>query len=217
MPPQTSGEKTQPSSLCQSLKMDAKTLCLGALALGDASGYEIRKLYEEGPLSYIHYTSFGSIYPALNKLLAEGLVSVTEHPQDGRPDKKVYHLTDQGREQFQQNLLAPPNGDRFRSDFLYMLYFSHMLPAEKVSELLDQMLVQYHAYHDDLKSREITEYPDKPPGARFVFNMGLEFYEMVIRFIEDKRQMLENPEACQTKSDTKTSADKATYQDSHNA
>ena len=29
--------------------MDAKTLCLGVLTLGEATGYEIKKAVEEGP------------------------------------------------------------------------------------------------------------------------------------------------------------------------
>ena len=52
--------------------MDARTLCLGALELGDASGYEIKKLYEEGDLSHFYAVGFGSIYPALTRLV-EGL------------------------------------------------------------------------------------------------------------------------------------------------
>ena len=31
--------------------MDAKTLCLGVLLRGEASGYEIKKAFEEGPFS----------------------------------------------------------------------------------------------------------------------------------------------------------------------
>jgi len=49
--------------------MDVKTLCLGVLSLGDASGYEIRKMFEEGPFAHFHHASFGSIYPALSPLL----------------------------------------------------------------------------------------------------------------------------------------------------
>ena len=52
--------------------MDAKTLCLGALSRGDASGYEIKKAFEEGPLSHIHEASFGAIYPALTRLDEQG-------------------------------------------------------------------------------------------------------------------------------------------------
>src|SRR3546814_665287 len=56
--------------------MDAKTLCLGVLSRGAASGYEIKKAFEEGPFSHFHQASFGSIYPTLNALSADGLVAV---------------------------------------------------------------------------------------------------------------------------------------------
>ena len=55
--------------------MDVKILCLGVLSRGEASGYEIKKAFEEGPFSHFHQASFGSIYPALNALSAEGLVA----------------------------------------------------------------------------------------------------------------------------------------------
>ena len=87
--------------------MDSKTLCLGALMLGDASGYEIKKLFEEGPFSYFHQTSLGSIYPALGTLMEEGLVTCDERAQEGRPDKKVYSLTDAGRAAFKKAMEWP--------------------------------------------------------------------------------------------------------------
>ena len=77
--------------------MDARTLCLGALELGDASGYEIKKLYEEGDLSHFYAVGFGSIYPALTRLVDDGLAECFDQPQDKRPDKKVYALTEAGR------------------------------------------------------------------------------------------------------------------------
>ena len=40
--------------------MDVKTLCLGVLTLGDASGYEIRKQFEEGPFAHFFGASYGS-------------------------------------------------------------------------------------------------------------------------------------------------------------
>ncbi|MCZ6511637.1 MAG: PadR family transcriptional regulator, partial [Alphaproteobacteria bacterium] len=49
--------------------MDTKTLCLGVLTHGDASGYEIKKALEDGPFGHIQEIGFGSIYPALAKLL----------------------------------------------------------------------------------------------------------------------------------------------------
>ena len=59
--------------------MNVRTLCLGVLSFGEATGYEIKKEIEEGPFSHFIEASFGSIYPALTQLLGEGL-----HPFNGQ-------------------------------------------------------------------------------------------------------------------------------------
>jgi PadR family transcriptional regulator AphA len=51
--------------------MDIRTLCLGILTFGDATGYTIKKRLE-GPLRHFYDASFGSIYPALRKLTDAG-------------------------------------------------------------------------------------------------------------------------------------------------
>ena len=115
--------------------MDTKTLCLGVLSRGDASGYEIKKAFEEGPLSHIHEASFGAIYPALTRLDAQGLVACREMAQEKRPDKKVYSITEAGREALLGALMAPPAHDKVRSDFLFILFFAQMLDAPAIAIL----------------------------------------------------------------------------------
>ncbi|HHY48365.1 MAG TPA: PadR family transcriptional regulator, partial [Alphaproteobacteria bacterium] len=55
--------------------MNVRTICLAILYDEEASGYEIRKLVVEGEYSYFIDASYGSIYPALQKLEAEKLVT----------------------------------------------------------------------------------------------------------------------------------------------
>ena len=74
--------------------MSVRSLCLAILSFGDATGYEIRKESTEGRFSYFDDASFGSIYPALARLESEGLVTVREEPQAGKPARKVYSITD---------------------------------------------------------------------------------------------------------------------------
>src|ERR1043166_3201232 len=77
--------------------MDVRTICLGILTRGDATGYEIKKLFEDDDYQHFVEASFGSIYPALSRLTEEGLVSVREEAQEKRPDRKVYSITPAGR------------------------------------------------------------------------------------------------------------------------
>ena len=68
--------------------MNVRTLCLGVLSAGEASGYQIKKEIEEGLFSHFIDASYGSIYPALTQLAGEGLVTVRAEEQSGKPDKK---------------------------------------------------------------------------------------------------------------------------------
>ena len=64
--------------------MDVKTLCLGVLCHGEATGYDIKKHFESA-FSHFFLAGYGSIYPALAELTERGLVLCEEQAQPGRP------------------------------------------------------------------------------------------------------------------------------------
>jgi DNA-binding PadR family transcriptional regulator len=79
-----------------SFKTDLEALILGVLQSADAHGYEIAKRIKsisETALS----VGEGQLYPALHALERDGFVSATWIPQEGKPDRKVYSLTEAGR------------------------------------------------------------------------------------------------------------------------
>ena len=79
--------------------MDVKTLCLGLLSINEACGYDLKK--EFGAIfKHFYPAGYGSIYPALADLEKRGLVNCREIPQDGKPDRKIYRITDEGRKYF---------------------------------------------------------------------------------------------------------------------
>jgi DNA-binding PadR family transcriptional regulator len=153
--------------------MDAKTLCLGALSRGDASGYEIKKAFEEGPLGHIHEASFGAIYPALTELERRGLVTGREMAQEKRPDKKVYALTKDGLQALHQALLTPPARDKTRSDFLFILFLGHLVEGSQLTELIDSRIAWYQGC---LSRMEACDLSAAPPGEVFVHGLGLAVY-----------------------------------------
>src|SRR5690242_12327400 len=101
--------------------MNVRTLCLGVLTMGEATGYEIKKEIEEGLFSHFIEASFGSIYPALTQLLSEGLLTVRAEEQTGKPDKKVYAITEAGRRALERQLAVIPAKDKFKSEFLFQM------------------------------------------------------------------------------------------------
>lgn len=168
--------------------MDVKFLCLGVLSRGEASGYEIKKAFEEGPFSHFHQASFGSIYPALNALSAKGLVACRAQAQEKRPDKKIYSLTAKGRDSFAEALLVEPDHDRVRSDFLFILSFAQFLPPARVAALIDQRIGWYR---QSLERMEACAAADPTSaGATFVRGMGIAVYRSAAEYLEANRDKL---------------------------
>jgi DNA-binding PadR family transcriptional regulator len=167
--------------------MDVRTLCLGILTLEDATGYEIKKTFEDR-LSHFFHASFGSIYPALTKLTQEGLVSCTAMSQEKRPDKKVYSITSEGRFAFMGELAKPATDDRYRSDFLATLMFSHLLPAGAVANMLDDRITKYQTQLADMAGECLEKQTD---SEKFLCGYGMAVYQAAIDYINENRYLLE--------------------------
>jgi len=166
--------------------MDVKTLCLGVLSRADASGYEIKKAFEEGPFRHFHQASFGSIYPALNALSAEGLVEVRALAQDKRPDKKIYSLAPKGRNALLAALMTNPAPDAVRSDFLFILSFAQYLPPARVEQLINARI----AWYREMLTRMEGCTSEDPAGARFVRGIGIAVYRAAADYLESHRDEL---------------------------
>lgn len=80
---------------------------LGRLMLGPSHGYEVRK-HVNMVSGHLHRVSYGSLYPALRRLLERGLIcdcgSGLPRLVSGR-SRRIYHLTPQG-EEYLANQLA---------------------------------------------------------------------------------------------------------------
>ncbi len=168
--------------------MDVRTICLGILTRTDATGYEIKKLFEQDGYQHFVEASFGSIYPALNRLTEEGLVSVREELQEKRPDRKVYTITPAGRTAFIASLLKPLPEDRHRSPFVFAMLFADLLPAERVSTMLNSYIAQIEA-----KSAQLEEPKPQPQsdGERFVTGFGRAVYAAILEFLRTHRAEIE--------------------------
>lgn len=166
--------------------MDVKTLCLGLLSQGEASGYDLKKTFETR-FRHFFVAGYGSIYPALAELARASFVECRNEPQDGRPDRKVYRITPAGRARFTERLRRINPQHRLRSEFLAVLYFAELLPAERPSELLADRLSQLR---DVLADIEQAPRPDAP-GARFVAGFGAAVARAAVDYIEQQGHLLD--------------------------
>ncbi len=167
--------------------MDVRTICLGILTRGPATGYEIKKLFEEDGYQHFVEASFGSIYPALNRLTEEGLVLVRAEAQEKRPDRKVYSITAAGRSAFLGSLLKPLPEDRHRSPFAFAMLFSHLLPPERVAAMIDAYIAQCETKLAQIDERTCPQ----SDGEKFVLGMGQTIYAATLDYLRAHRGDIE--------------------------
>lgn len=169
--------------------MNTKELCLGTLLLGDASGYEIKGMFESA-FRHFQRVSYGSIYPALNALSKSGLVSYINETQAGRPDKKIYSITAAGRDYFQEVLRTAPPTEAYQSDFLVLVLFSKSMDTQRYTEVIET-----YADSLELQLKELSNLLQSPedcltPEARFTIEFGLHTLRAQLQFIRQRKQHL---------------------------
>jgi PadR family transcriptional regulator, regulatory protein AphA len=170
--------------------MDIKTLCLGILTMGEASGYEIKKVFEDA-FSHFYVAGYGSIYPALAELTRDGLVTVNNIEQHKRPAKKVYSLTASGRDSFNQALSETYPTHRVRSDFLVLMVFAHLLDSVRLNQIIDTRVQDIERQIAEIES--CVNEPDTceaPPGGRFCAGFGLAVLNAAKQYIHENRTQL---------------------------
>jgi DNA-binding PadR family transcriptional regulator len=87
--------------------LSIKHAILGLLTDGPLHGYGLKAAYE-GELVPGAALNIGQVYPALDKLQADGHVTVEVVSQSERPDRKVYTLTEAGRRELEAWLRSEP-------------------------------------------------------------------------------------------------------------
>jgi len=124
------------------------------------TGYDIKKLVKV-MLSAVTNASYGTLYPTLHKLLEEGAVEVDEIPQKGRPSKKVYQITQTGRDELDYWLTKPPANDQVKREFLLKLYLSKHLSIPQLRTLIadrrDEMAATMQALHEESQEIETQQ------------------------------------------------------------
>ena len=106
---------------------------LGLLKEAPMSGYELRKQLGL-KLGVFWRVSFGSLYPCLKRLAADGALEV-EEPRFTSRKKHVYRLTDRGNRLFHQ-LLESADHDLEQDRFsLRLAFFRYLRPETRLDQL----------------------------------------------------------------------------------
>jgi DNA-binding PadR family transcriptional regulator len=163
--------------------MDVKTILLGALFNQSMTGYELKKIFSIS-FAYFSGLSFGSIYPALKKMEAEGLISMQLQVQQSAPNKKVYTITPAGKAAFMQSLRTPFGTEKHKNSFLMRLFFfSHLSQPERLSAA-QAYLGSIRTPLIELKAVQTEIEAMADPFQLLCFQFGVRFLEDLGRNVE---------------------------------
>ena len=126
--------------------MSLKFALLGLLADQPRHGYELKKAFEVS-FSSMRLLNAGQIYTTLTRLTNEGLVTSETLAQTNAPARKVFSLTEAGRQALDQWLTEPvaDNLEQVRGEFFLKLLVSALVAGSSRPLMIERQRSQLEA------------------------------------------------------------------------
>ena len=117
---------------------------------GSMTGYELDKFFKNS-LNYFWQAKTSQIYRELNAMEGLGWLTSERVIQEEKPNKKVYTITNEGKEELQKWLLSPDmgRGSEIRSPILMRIFFAGEVGEKgrvQTLKLLEEIKKQCAAY-----------------------------------------------------------------------
>jgi len=164
-------------------------LILGLLTQQPMSGYDIKRFLKSlGWL--IDSPSFGSIYPTLRALREDDLVTMEVVPRQGKPPRKIYTITETGRQALREWIDQPVAPDASLKTFVMRLILTSNFSHTGLISHLQQRRSQVAVHHTTL--RQIAEAMDgtMDSGQRLTFDYGLTLATAELAWLERTLEQL---------------------------
>ena len=140
-----------------------KYAILGLLSQHPMTGYDIAREFKENAFANFWYATHGQIYPELKRLLEEKLVQYEVVIQGKVLEKKLYTITEAGRQDFLNWLtvdeeVPPTPKDTFR----LRTYFSQFADKAEFIHMLYSQLSKHQYKYTYLSKLMAQQYPKRP-------------------------------------------------------
>ena len=124
--------------------MSLEYALLGFLNYEPMSGYDLKKVFDD---SVTHFWSANQsqIYRTLARLVENSWAEMELVPQEDRPNRKVYHLTAEGRAALHEWLHTPYTLPSQHISWLIQIFFAAALPHEEFIALLEDYRAKVQA------------------------------------------------------------------------
>jgi DNA-binding PadR family transcriptional regulator len=119
--------------------MSLKHALLGILTVKPMTGYELKQFFDSS-VQHFWNAELSQIYPTLKGLEEQGWVDKQVEVQESRPNKKIYAVTDRGRDEFARWVRQPMPASDVRDPFMIKVFFGAELPVEDMLVILRRQM-----------------------------------------------------------------------------
>lgn len=174
---------------------------LAGLVRKPRSGYDLSRWMQR---ETSHYFAVGHnrIYPALSELERDGLVMHEVMPSDRGPERKVFSITEAGRDALLSWVDSPPVERQVRDEQLAKVLCYGFLPTERalarlqeVKALHEEKLARYEGYWRELEVelREGKISDGAYLGTRLTLRRGIGAERSYVEWCEEAVKMFSEP------------------------
>ena len=123
-----------------SFKLSPEYVLLGILMTGPKHGYEMHS-YFSSHMDQFWRLSMSQIYALLKRMEKNGVVISKSEWQNNRPPKKIFSITQTGKEGFLNWVYSPVNHVRnLRIEFMAKLFFINELKLKRAADIIDKQI-----------------------------------------------------------------------------
>lgn len=168
---------------------------LAVLAQSPCSGYDISKRFDEGVGCYWK-ASQQQIYRELAKMEKTHWVEFEAIPQAGKPNKKIYSVTEAGHQALAEWFAEPTEPTPIREDLLVKVMAAAQMPIELLIKELHRRRQTHQAqlshYHEKEACFQSVEVPSKTEQFRYLtLRRGIRYEEDWIAWCDEVLEFLE--------------------------
>ncbi len=181
--------------------MSLKFAILGLLSFKPQTGYEIKSNFNQA-IRFLWNADQAQIYRTLANISKEGLVDFKTILQDDRPNKKVYELTTEGKDELYKWLTFPVQSKDQKNADLLQIFFSSWISDEEILRNLNRLHKEIKSSLEGLsmlESRsELFVSTDKSSRAFYFYHMtlqlGIRTAQLNLEWINEAIDAIENGE-----------------------
>ncbi len=169
---------------------------LGLLAFfGPLSGYDLKRLFDH-ILAPMWGAAHSQIYNELRRMKELTWVEMLREEQETRPDRKVYHITQVGREALAAWQQTAPSTLQLRDELLLKVLFGSFAPTSGLADNLREAIVQHEqrllTYRQNAQQLPVQGMSFQPSGRPNPYaTQGEEdpYFALITRFAIDFEKM----------------------------